>query len=120
MGHTSHRVVRPTTSEWIGKENLQMKLPFMASFIAQWLGHTKPLYYWRPIRTSAKLPPPKGLYVVVGIFNDSGALLHEGIVYSRGHSLSSGLVLERRRLFILPILRDIKAFGLYKVSLFCS
>ena len=88
-----------------------------AKFIAYLRDKLGP-YLWEPIRTRAKLPPPKGLYVVVGIFNDSGALLHEVIVYTNGQSFYKQLVLERRRLFSLPILRDIKAFGLYKVSFF--
>lgn len=118
--HTSRRIVLPTESKWIGKEKLRLKLPFMAKFIAQYIDTVSELYWWEPIEKSAELPPPKGLYVVVGIFNDSGALLQEVIVYTGGQSLSRSLVLERRHLFTLPILRDFKAFGLYKVSLFCS
>lgn len=119
--HTSLRVVRPRKSEWIEKRKLRMKLFFEAKFITHWKEWIiRTSYLWKPIETSAELPPPKGLYVVVGIFSDSGALLEEVIVYTGGQSLSRSLVLERRRLFSLPILRDIKAFGLYKVSFFCS
>ena len=94
-----------------------MKIPFKALFFASFFGNN--LYHWSPITTMAKSPPPKGLYVVVGMFNDSGALLQEAIVYTSGQSFPRQLVRERRRLFPLPILRDIKAFKLYKVRLFC-
>ena len=60
------------------------------------------------------LPPP-GMHLVLGIFDDSGILLDEVILYTGGPSITKQLVKARRGLFSLPILRDIKAFGLYKV-----
>lgn len=68
--------------------------------------------------TNEVLPrsPPLGEYVVLGIFDDSGIQEEEVLIYIGGHGFSQQLVKERRRLFKLPILRDIKAFELYKVS----
>ena len=76
-----------------------------------------PVYYKTPKIFQRALSPPKGRYVVLGIFDDSGILMDEVIVYMEGQAISRQLVEERRRLFSLPILRDIKAFKLYKVSL---
>ena len=64
--------------------------------------------------------PPKGCYVVLGIFDESGILMDEVIMYMEGRAISRQLVEERRKLFRLPILRDIKAFKLYKVSLLAT
>jgi hypothetical protein len=71
-----------------------------------------------PVVEQLPRPPPPGEYVVFGIFDDSATLQEEVIVYVGGHEMSEQLVKERRRLFSLPILRDIKAFELYKAS--CS
>ena len=73
-------------------------------------------YILTPKEFKTPCSPPLGRYVVVGIFEDSGTLLEEVIIYTGGHSISKQLVRERRRLFSLPILRDIKAFELYKAS----
>jgi hypothetical protein len=61
------------------------------------------------------IPPPPGMHLVLGIFDDSGIMLDEVILYTGGPSITKQLVKARRGLFSLPILRDIKAFELYKV-----
>lgn len=77
----------------------------------------RPVYHMTPKVFRRASLPPKGRYVVLGIFDDSGILMDEVIVYMEGQAISRQLVEERRKLFSLPILRDIKAFKLYKVSL---
>ncbi|KIM96221.1 hypothetical protein OIDMADRAFT_33596 [Oidiodendron maius Zn] len=73
-----------------------------------------PVYYLTPKVFRGLILPPKGPYIVLGIFDESGILMDEVIVYMEGEAMSRQLVKERRRLFSLPILRDIKAFKLYK------
>lgn len=75
-----------------------------------------PAYYWTPKVLRGPILPPKGPFIVLGIFNESGILMDEVIVYIGREAMSRQLVEERRKLFSLPILRDIKAFKLYKVS----
>lgn len=75
-----------------------------------------PVYYWTPKVFRGPILPPKGPFIVLGIFDESGTLMDEVIVYMKGEAMSRQLVEERRKLFSLPILRDIKAFKLYKVS----
>jgi len=74
-----------------------------------------PSYSMEQRRFPDPIAPPKGRHVVLGIFDESGALLDEVILYAGGPSISKQLVKARRHLFSLPILRDIKSFELYKV-----
>ena len=73
-------------------------------------------YVLAPKEFETPSSPPPGPHVVMGIFEDSGTLREEVVIYIGGHSMSKQLVRERRGLFSLPILRDIKAFELYKAS----
>lgn len=59
--------------------------------------------------------PPKGEYVVLGIFGTNERLLEEVLVYIGGSVRSKHLYRGTRHIFKLPILRDIVSFGLYKV-----
>jgi hypothetical protein len=59
--------------------------------------------------------PPKQEYVVLGIFGDHERLLKEVVVYVGGPARSKHLYRGTRRLFLVPILREITSFGLYKV-----
>jgi hypothetical protein len=74
-----------------------------------------PSYHMAQRRFPDPISPPIGRHVVLGIFDESGALLDEVILYAGGPSISKQLVKARRHLFSLPILRDIKSFELYKV-----
>jgi len=74
-----------------------------------------PSYHMKQTCFPDPISPPIGRHVVLGIFDESGALLDEVILYAGGPSISKQLVKARRQLFSLPILRDIKSFELYKV-----
>ncbi|KAN0092397.1 hypothetical protein V8E51_018244 [Hyaloscypha variabilis] len=73
-----------------------------------------PSYHMKQTCFPDPISPPIGRHVVLGIFDESGALLDEVILYAGGPSISKQLVKARRQLFSLPILRDIKSFELYK------
>ena len=75
-----------------------------------------PRYVYREelIETPEPQLPPTEEYVVLGIFGDHGNLLEEQVIYI-GRARSKHLYLGKRRLFQLPILREIIGFGLYKV-----
>jgi hypothetical protein len=69
-----------------------------------------------PIITDEPQSPPVKAHVVLGIFNENGSLLEEVVIYIGGRARSKHLVHGRRGLFGMPILRDIRRFGLYKVG----
>jgi hypothetical protein len=68
-----------------------------------------------PIEFDEVVKPPRQEYVVLGIFGDNGRLFPEVIVYIGGPARSKHLYRGLRRLFEVPILRDVTSFGLYKV-----
>ena len=74
------------------------------------------VYMESQIATNKRQLPPKQAYVVLGIFGDHDRLLEEVLVYIGGPARSRHLYSGMRRLFQLPILREITSFGLYKVK----
>jgi len=75
-----------------------------------------PRYVHREVLDETPEPelPPCEEYVVLGIFGSKGNLLHEEVIYI-GKSRSKHLYRGLRRLFRVPIFREITSFGLYKV-----
>jgi hypothetical protein len=115
IGHTILKELYKIPSWWPNWATLNIE----SERIIHWgcrIDHGRTMFQEEPIRTkNAELPPSKP-YVVLGVFDDSGRLLQEVIVYIGGRSRSRHLVHGRRRLFKLPILRDIRRFGLYRVG----
>jgi hypothetical protein len=73
------------------------------------------LYAELPIETNEPQPLPKQQYVVLGIFGDHERLLDEVIVHIDGPAKSKHLYSGTRRLFRVPVLREMTSFWLHKV-----
>jgi hypothetical protein len=68
-----------------------------------------------PIETNKPQLSPRQQCVVLGIFRDHERLLEEVIVYIDGPAKSKHLYCGTKRLFRVPIWREMMSFGLEKV-----
>jgi hypothetical protein len=73
------------------------------------------VYAELPIETNEPQPPPRQWCVVLGIFGDQERLLEEVMVYIDGPAKSKHLYSGTRRLFRVPVLREMTSFWLHKV-----